>query len=378
MSMKFKQGTMSADEIQVDYSMNDRLSATENVIPGLDLKVDTYSIGELLDQVVEAGAIHTPLVIDGKTKQVLQGFRRATVAKRILSNDAYPAELRNAMKRLPVNIYTDLTDTERSSLIHDKGVSKGVGRAELIRSAWRMKSQGFSEKEISNHLRHEIARYTGNSNKLNSLPDDVVAREKQVQKWFHGTVGQYFIASYLLGPRVQNAVMLTALSEDNLIPKDENGVPTMRPEFVAKRGRILELTAASKQDREQKAWNDAKFTGPAFEAKIAEFITEDTTGVSAPKVSAMSKAKLDEFVNTSCKSAVSRAAANVVYGPVPEFPDLDQAAARWEAVDVLLRRYVENIANDEIRDVVARILHTENLVELDNFLAGLQNVSARS
>lgn len=375
MSLKFKQGTMSADEIAIDYSLNDRFSSTENVIEGLDLKVDTYSIGELLDQVVEAGAIHTPLVIDGKTKQVLQGFRRATVAQRILANQAYSAELRNAMKRLPVNIYSDLTDNERSSLIHDKGVSKGVGRAELIRSSWRMIKQGFSEKEISNHLRHEIARYTGNSSKLNTLPDDVQAREKMVQKWFHGTVGQFFIASFLLGPRVQNAVILSALTEDNLIPKDDNGVPTMKPEFVAKRGRILELTAAAKQDKEANLWNSTKFTGPAFEAKIAEYITEDTTGVSAPKVTAMSKAKLEEFVNTSCKSAISRATANRVYGPVPEFPDLDTQAARWEAVQPILERYVENIANDEVREVVARILHTENLVELDDYFAGLVAVT---
>lgn len=372
MSFKFRNSTMSAGDIVIDTTMNDRFSANDNVMEGLDLKVDTYSLGMLLDEVVQAGRINTPLVIDGKTKKVLQGFRRASVAKKILANQAYAPELRKEMERLPVNIYSELTDQERSALIHDKGTEKGIGRAELIRSSWRMLEQGFSEKEISNHLRYEIARYTGNSAKLNGLPDDVSAREKIVQRWFHGTVGQYFIASYYLGPRVRKAVLLTELAADGLLPKDENGVATIRPEFVAKRGRIGELVTAAKQDREQKLWDDKTFTGPALNAKIAEYIEEDTTGVKASRgPKAMTQTELETFRNTMAKSKIAIATANRVFGSVPEFPDLDQAAARWEAVGEILQRHVDNIASPQMRELASRILHTENLADFETYITNL-------
>jgi hypothetical protein len=371
MSLKCKNGFVSVRDVQLDYNMNDRLSPTFEVVEGL--KVDTYSLGLMIDQILAKGRIVEPIHINGKTNKVLRGFRRLSAAAKIVANDAYPQDVRDAMLKIPCVTYNDLTDNEELEIIHDKGTSKEIGRAELIRSVWRMVAGGYSPTDIGMHLMHSLAKYTGKTAKLNQLPDDPGERAKRVKSWFIGTLNQYMIAAYNLGPRVQRAVLLTELGNDGLLPKDAQGNPTVTPEFVTKRTRIGELVTAKKQDIDRGQWDAPKFTGPAFEELIAKFIREDTgTATEADQdAEVLSNTKLEEAKNNArsnvAKAAFSRSQGN----KVPEFADLDSAAARWEGTSEVLQRHFDNIAVPEIRDFVGKILHMENLADLDRYMVGL-------
>lgn len=364
--------TMKASDLKLDYTINDRFHGSLEVLPGV--KVDTYAINLLLDQVVEAGQINEALYVDGKDNTVLRGMRRATVAKLIADNDAYPAELRKAMNSVPVIVYDDLTPNERLMLIHDKGDRKGLGRAELLAAIWRMYEQNFTEAEISVHQVYNVAKYTGNEKKLNTLPSDPTARNKQIQKWLHGTVGNFMLAGYDCGPRVRKAMLLTELAADGLLPKDKDGKEVVKPEWTVKRAHITDLVSARTEDSKADEWDGTNFSGPRFNAKLSEILSgvKPATPIDGEEDekagSAKTLAELKAF-DGKAKSLIAKATLRIAANEkVFEFPELDAAAARWEQVGNLLAKYVSEFSNPLVTELVSAIVGMDNLANLDFLL----------
>lgn len=375
MKQNSKIKTMKASDLVLDLTANDRFHGSLEVLPGV--KVDTYALPILRSAIVQAGQINVPLVIDGATNTVLQGNRRALIAQEIVKNpDAYPPELVANMNRIPVVVYDDLSPGERMRLIHDKGDRKGLGRAELLRAVWTLYEQNYSEAEIAVLQVYNIAKYTGNEKKLNTLPTDTAAREKAIKRWLHGTVGNYMLAGYDCGPRVRKCMLLTDLKADNLLPKDAEGNITVKPEWDLKRNHITDLVTARTEDANAGEWNSTTFSGPRFNAKLESYVNPPANpangaGSSGEETTPKTLTELRAF-DSKCQSAVAKETLKIAAGEKSmAFPDLDRAAARWEQVANLLRRYSTEFTDPMITGFVAQILGQDNLADLDAYLVAL-------
>lgn len=375
---------MSATDIIVNAAKNDRFHATQELtwLAGSGLHVDTYSLGLLIDAIVKAGQVNEPLHVNGKTGEVLRGFRRTLAAQAILAGEGYSPELKKAMEKLPVVVYDDLTPAEEIEIIHDKGDRKNIGRSETLAAVWRMYEQNFSEKQISNHMVYSIADYTQNRDLINNLPKEVSAREDAIKEWLHGTVGNFMLAAYDCGPRVRTAVMLADMYADGMLPKDADGKPKdINLEFGIKgiRNKVARLVKAKTADRAAGEWNGTNFTGPRFDKTFQEILDKVPATPATPATpegpKSMTFAEIDKKKD-SAKSQVAKAAMAVAQNKVVmEYPDLDSAAARWEEVSLLLIRYYERIQDTLLRDVLSALVSQKDMAELEKVLESLtQNV----
>jgi hypothetical protein len=357
MSMTFKKQKVKITDVVVALEKNVRLAVNFEVA---GQKVDTYDLPDMIDQIIAGKGIRTPLVLNGNL-EVLQGFRRALAGQAIMldparyvSDEKQRKELVEALNSVDVIVYPNLTADEELVLINDHGDRKGIGRTELVRIVWRLYEQGYNGGRISNLQHYALAEYTGNVKKLNELANMSVSdRNERIKRWFHGTVDNFLIAAYNMGPRIRDALLITEMRTDGLIKKDSD----VKPLFVVKRDRIVQLSKAKTQDEEAGKWDNAAKTGPAFEELVQKFITEDETGKTTPADTRLSKANLEERA-TSAFSNSFRAAFSIAAGkPSPEAPDLDRLAADAEAKFNLINKHYNQIANPTVKDVLGRVVH---------------------
>jgi hypothetical protein len=374
MSMTYTKKTVSLKELKVDLSKNVRLSGSILVA---GVKVDTYELPSMIDAIVAKRGIVTPIVVN-KELSVLQGFRRSLAGLAILSDPerylpdpGVRKEVIDALNKVPVLVYDKLTPSEELGLVNDHGDRKGIGRTELVRTVWNLYVSGYSEAEICVQMLYAIAEYTGNTRKLNELPDHgTPARNERIKKWLHGTVGNFMLAAYNMGPRIREAVLRSHMIDDGLIKRVDNVSPEspfaekypadQRPEFYLSRDRMTKLSASVTTDKKAGQWDSDKFTGPEFEKVIAGFIEEDTKP-KGPRGSdsRLSATDLQNRGNTSLSSAF-RAAYNIAAGkPVQGAPELDQAAARFEAIANLVAKHIDNITDVLAKDILSRVLFAD-------------------
>lgn len=346
-------------DVKANLAKNVRF-ATDFEVAGQ--KIDTYDLPDMIDQIIVKRGIVTPLVLN-KELEDLQGFRRTLAGQaiardpeRYIPDPAVRKEVLEALDRVDAIVYTNLTPDEETDLINDHGDRKGIGRTELVNAVWKMYNQGYNGPRISNQMYYALAEYTGNVKKLNDLAGmSQPERQKRIKTWFHGTVDNYLIAAHNMGPRIRDALLLTEMRTDGLIKKDSE----IKPLFVVKRDRIVELSKARSQDEKDGKWDDIKKTGPAFELLIDKFKNEDVTGKSESTDNRLTKTELSDRA-TSALSSAFRAVYNIAGGkPVAEAPELDKLAASAEAKFNLINKHMDQINNPELQDVLGRVVHQE-------------------
>jgi hypothetical protein len=380
MTMKFVSKTMDIGKIVVDTDKNVRLDSKR---PVAGLKFNTYELGSMIDAIIQKKGICTALVLN-YALSVLQGFRRALAGQEIQRNpDKYfggNTELRDEvlanLRSVPVLVYSkDLSEEEELDLINDHGDRKGIGAVEFILAVWHMLKQGRKEAQISLQLLYAAAEYTGNVQKIKELPEvGSLARAEKIRSWLHGTIGNYIIAAYYMGDRVKDAMLRTAAIQDGLSKADDKD---SAPLFYAKRTRINQLNSAITQDKGKGLWDDVVKTGPAFEAKLAEFIKEDA-GEGPVKVADTRKSVEDVkgMINSVYLSKAFKTALKVTFEEVNEAPRVDEETARMETVFSLLETHLDEIANPLVKDVIVRVLHATPS-DLETFLKA-ESVTAPS
>jgi hypothetical protein len=371
MSFTHKAVKINITDVKVDLSKNVRLAA-DFMVAGH--KVDTYDLGTMIQAVIDKVGIFTPLVIN-KDKSVLQGFRRTLAGQAIVRDpEKYlpdlnkRAEVLAALKVVPALQYFDLTNEEELELINDHGDRKGIGHTELIRTVWKLKLAGLSEQRIANQLVYAIADYTGNTRKLNTLPPiGSPERATRVAKWLHGTVGNFFLAVQNMGPRIQDALLITEMLNDGLLPKE--GENAVKPLFKVSRDRVRTLSTAITQDKEKAQWDNENRTGPSFEAAIEKFVKEDASPeTSSEKKDPRMTLKAMEEAVPNYQSTAFRVALKLASGKEElSAQDMDKAAARAESIMNLIDKHLENVANPELKDVLSRV-HSADPVDFEAFL----------
>lgn len=332
--------TMKVTDLKVDFNTNVRLP-------------NNYDIGTMKDQIVQAGRIQKPIVINGDTGVVLQGNRRTLAGQELYNDSACPSDLKEALAKVQVIVYSGLTPQEEVTLIMDHGGERPICRTEVVLSVWRLDMQFYGEAEICVWMLNALASYTGNLKKLNQLPTEPSARTKAIKTWLHGTVGNYILAASKMGNFVKEQFILHHKSEDKLLQEGE------KVTMWCSRDRISALNTAKGEDVRDGNWDSEK-GGPKFNALIEQYVKEDagtTEKNRGPR--AMSQKdlneKADQFKSPMLKSAFKVAAGDPDAGR--QLVDLDNAMYRLQLVTEALAKEFETIKDPHMKNFVTVLLN---------------------
>lgn len=344
--------TLKLTSLKFDYLVNIRDQAN-------------YDLPTMMEQIKSVGRIIKPLIVRGEDLMVLQGNRRGRAALLILEDPNCPQELRDALEKVDCIVYTGLNEQETLAMIVDHGSEKPISKSEVVEICWRMDRQFFSEAQIINLLYFALAKYTGNERKLADVPKGGKERETFLKKWFHGTLGNQILAAAKMGEYVKQQYLLTKKAEDRLLRPERkeivNGVEVTIPaevvEMRCSNDRITALSAAKQADlKTPEGWTSAN-GGAAFNALIEKFKEEDAGDGPAKSTRPSPKDLVEKSQQVKCPAI--RAALLVASGDQDAGRDLfqmDDALNRMTMVMDTLRKNVDAIVNDDVRQLVRAIL----------------------
>jgi hypothetical protein len=330
--------------------------------PELNVRLlNNYDLASMKASIIDAGRILKPIICElvGKLLVVLSGNRRAWAGQELYETPGITAELKEALSKVDVIVYEKLTDQERLRLILDHGGEKPISRAELVQSCWRLAAQMYNENEIIRQMYFAIAKYTGNERKLRELPpeSDPQARQKALQKWLHGTVGNYILRAATLGAYVREQFFLTHKAEDGLLETEKGEKVEMR----LNRDRMKALSEAKTADEKAGGWSTEK-GGKTFNELIGTYKTEDATGVVADKPSRPTVKQLeqqaDAYQSDIAKFLCKRAAGHDV---TENLADLDTEAFRIQKI--------VRVLTNRLDTSIPKGMHQMNVHELLSVIA---------
>jgi hypothetical protein len=237
--MKTSQGKMALKDIKM--SLQDNWRSTGNI------DVD-YSVPTMVEDILSAGRIHTPLHVEKKTGELLRGFRRATAAKRIVDDQKSPKDVVKNLETVDVVFVEDMSPQERLVYRYDDGGFKNLSKSEIVSSYFKFRANMLEPAQIIPIMYLSLARYTGKTDKairVETLKGE--ERTKFLRTWFKGTVDQYFEYAYFCGPVVQEQLILTERAKERELTEEEK----KRKLFDMDRNRCKELYDAKKAGQKQ-------------------------------------------------------------------------------------------------------------------------------
>lgn len=367
----------------------------------LDVNVreaNNYDLPVMQEQIVIVGKILKPIIVEETSAGVLlvlSGNRRTRAGQELVADPqrianiltmfadsekdiARATEIRNnlvqmvadvkdALGKVDIYVYKDLSVQQRLELIMDHGSEKPISRTELVKCIWRMDASFMSEAEIIRVTYFSLAQYTGNTRKLGEVPTEDKARTKYLTSWFHGTVGQYILDAAKLGAYVADQFILTHRAEDGLLKDGE------KVEMRVSRDRVKELRAMKNEEKE--SWSVEKGS-EKFNALIEKYKAEDAGEIDKvtkkrPTVKELMD-KADVFKSAPIRKALMIAAGETG-DKVGGLLDDDARVYRNEQVVTLLARHLDKLP-DEIGHF-ARKLCYDTPKEFEDFLESIGTVN---
>jgi len=351
--MKSTKTTLSIIKLTVNMDLNIRLA-------------DNYDVPAIRDNILEVGRIVNPIVVEklpDNIYQVLQGNRRTLAGQELFNDPKTPSGIKEGLEKVDVIVYQDLTPEERLKVVFDHGTQKSINRTELVLACWRLSRQFFSEKQIAGLMYFSLAKYTGKESKLNQVPSEPKARETYVQKWFHGTLGNYFLSALRMPDFVRDEFIKTHRAQDGILRDGETVVVKLSRE------RVTELSKAKTADEDNGSWDPEK-GGPAFVEVWEKFVKEDAgeaekgNGPKRPSVKDI-KEKSDQY-----QSAVVRKALLASIGePAQDLLELDAEAYRLGQIKKALDAAADGIKDASIKELV-NLFRSGKPSDVTTWLAG--------
>lgn len=272
----------------------------KNLTVDLDLNVrtkDNYDLPQMKGEILQHGRILKPIIINGDTNKVLQGNRRALAGQELYDDPKCPVEVKEALSKVDVIVYSGLTPEQEMAIIVDHN-EKPLGREELVRAIWRLSKQFYSEAQIILMLYYSLAKFTGNEKKINTLPKEEPARTNALKKWLHGTVGNYILAAGGMGDYIRNQFLMTMRSEDGRLAEGE------KIEIKLSREAVNALTTAKNEDVREGGWDPEK-GGVKFN-ELIEKMKAELNGEAEAKVKRPSVKDLKEKVSAFRTGAIRK------------------------------------------------------------------------
>lgn len=371
---------ISVSKLIVDPSLNVRMRKGSTVF-GVEVKNDGYDLPTMIAQIMERGkileAIHVSLREDGQMV-VLRGNRRALSGQIILADPLASEDIKKELNATRVLVFKNLTAEEEREKIMDQN-SKSFTRVEMVRYAWSLRQQGYSFERIAVDNFEMWGQFGANARTLNKLADirripehDIDGRRKAIKTWLKGTVDEYVLPAYDLGPVVQKACILSEMELSGLLTGTED-----KPYFYTTRDpqvRMRKLGQAKAKDGSK--WQPY-LGGENFNIQIEEFHKEDfpPAGTEAtPTVPAKkrpSMAELKVHMGTA-QSSPARMAYSIASGNAePEFIGRDQSVSLLEAKETLFLQFAETLKHDStvnVRDVLTLIFLKDNVLDFKQML----------
>jgi hypothetical protein len=378
---------LSVNQLTVDPSLNVRMRKGSEVY-GVKIQNDGYDLDTMIAQVLERGkileAIHVSLRKDG-TYVVLRGNRRTLAGQSLLSNPDLADDIRKELNATRVLVFKELTAEEEREKIMDQN-SKSFSRSEMIRYAWSLRQQGQSFERIAVDNFEMWGQFGRNARTLAKLADiraipagDIDTRRKAIKTWLRGTVDEYVIPAFDLGPVVQKACMLSEMELDGLLKGTDD-----KPYFYTTRdpqSRLKKLGQAREKDGSK--WTH-QLGGENFNAQIEEYHKTDfpTAGAATPAVETPKKrpsvAELKVHMGTA-QSSPARMAYSIAIGSTePEFISRDQSVSLLEAKETLFLQFAETLKPDasvNLRDILTQIFLRDNILDFKQMLEKHSNAA---
>lgn len=357
MSKKHNIKKVDATTLVVDKSVNFR---------------EDYDVPSMIEEIRHAGRVLEPVHVRMEDNVVLKGNRRVSAVQALLSDPKLPADLQKEIAKLDVIFYEGLDSTEITEIVLDHGSQKPLTRVEVVLACWRLQKQMYSEDQVITLLYHTLARYTGNPQKAyeaSQIPEGP-ARKEFLKKWLHGTVGNYILSAGTMGELVKEQFILTDRAMDRSLTEDEK----KQVKFLTSRDRINKLASAKKKDKEGAGWDTAN-GGVEFNAKIAEFIKEDS-GQADPKDRGPTKGdmvKTGESMKSSLGKAYLHCAGTLPKEQRVDIDALDTELFRLEEMKKATLPIVDRIdagatfSGGEIREVL-RMFLTGNATDYAKYI----------
>lgn len=340
-----------------------------NLVSKLDVNLreeNNYDIPQMKEQIVTVGRILKPLSVEEMPDKkgyylILQGNRRTLAAQELHSDPACPSDLKEALDKIDVMVYEDLTPIEREMMIADHGGEKPLSRSEIVKTVWRLDKMFMDESMIASILYFELADFTGNRAKLQDVPTEPKARAKYVKQWFHGTLGNFMLAASRMGEFVREQFMLTHRSQDKLLKEGES--VTMKCDRV----RINALSTAITADRTGKGWTDLTILpsgdkyggGEKFNEMIDKFIAEDKNGKEdGPKRLTVKdlKDRVGLYKSVAIKTALTLAAGEEVGENGKKLLELDNDHWALQLKCEVLHKHLNTIKDPQVYALVESLL----------------------
>lgn len=327
-------------ELKVDRSVNFR---------------DDYDLPSLREEVVQAGQILEPIHAIQGTNIVLKGNRRTLVGQQLHADPSCPSDLKKKLEGVDVIFYSDLTEQEITELVLDHGSQKPLSRAETVKAVWRLQRQMYTERDVITLMYNQLARYSGNTRKAYEAQQISAgeAREKFLQTWLHGTVGNYLLAAGRMGQRVQEQLLLSETALDRGLTEEEQ----KKVQFQVNRGRITALTTAMKKDKEGAGWSP-ETGGAEFNAAIEKFVAEDKSPAPRGKnrFTAEQMEQTGDAMQSGLRLAFHQCAGKLPEGERSKLEAIDTEYYRRDKVFAALTTDVERIKDENVQQLVKSIL----------------------
>lgn len=334
-----------------------KVSALELVVNRTVNYRDDYDVPSMAEDIRIAGRVTEPIHVLKEGNIVLRGNRRVTAVQQMLADGKLPSDLRDAIAKLDVIYLSDMTEKEITEYVLDHGSQKPLTRVEVLKAAWRLQRQMYSERDIITMLYQLLARYTGNTRKAyeaQQLPQGE-AREKFLSKWLHGTVGNYMLPGGTMGEFVREQFILTDLAQDRNLTDEEKE----KWKMTVTRDRISALVSAKKKDKETSGWTPEN-GGETFNAKIAEFIAEDARpegAASGPKkITSAQMETTAEAMQSGFRFAFLKCAGKLPEDQNAKLEALDTEYFRRDKVFAVLNQNADRITDANVQTLIRKVM----------------------
>ncbi len=370
---------LSVGLLTVDPTLNVRMRKGSNVF-GVTVNVDGYDLPTMMSQIEDRKKILEPIHVSKRADGsyvVLRGNRRTLAGQMLLNAPDTTPELRHELQNTRVLVFQNLTLEEEREKVMDQN-SKPFSRSEIIRYAWSLRQNGQSFERIAldnfemwgNFGRN--ARTVAKLAEIRAIPEnDLPARKKAIRTWLRGTVDEYVLPGFDLGPIVQKAMMLSEMQLDGLLTDQDE-----KPYFYTTRDGQARMKALGQaREKDGSKWNPHT-GGENFNALIetyhkADFPAPGADPVETDKKKRPSLAEL-KIRQNACKSSPARMAFSIAQGnEEKDFTERDDALSLIEAKESLFLQFAENLdanATVGLRDILTQIFLRDNVLDFKQLL----------
>jgi len=357
-------------DVNVPYEANGREKP--------DSPDSSYRLDSLEKQIDDAGGkILTPIgleaMADGSV-DVIDGFRRMTVARKKLLDPSTPKEVREKLEYMDFTVHYNLTSEERNQILFNHGSQSQLSKVEAVKQVWRQKGRGLENEAIYDRLYHVLLPLSSKDDQdklqsdLTTLGDDAKGRRSRLKKFFDGKIGNYYIDSYGMTEQVRMSVVETVAGRFDKDKSIKDGIQL----FKTSQPRLVKLKAAMNRDscEDFKAdgigldskkipypnWdkaNDGKGFSPKtggfrFNEMVMTFVKEDK-GVKADEgQKVLTSDKLKERKALAVSAPTKLAFAIARGEAIPEGADLLAADSNAASLEDIQKVIMANL--DAIRD----------------------------